>query len=397
MSSTGQCTYPNLVRGTQCSDNIFYTYNDSCDGYGTCVGKVDMCLKYNVQCDDGVPDCTTIPGQCLRDTGRCVYDFKPQDTPCEDGRAYTVGDQCSNGLCVGQIVNLCSSADCTPQPWDTCHGVGTCVPSTGFCNYPALPNGQPCEDNLPDRAARKPYCIDGVCVGDPYKGDPKYLTVGDGQCVDALGKRMSAQQGDVGEEQECREFCNKDNQCRGYSYAFPVCTLFGTVRNKADKLGWTLLKGDQPPALDIERVLAAGVGEPVFVCRKKHPVGDPTQMPLEVIGFIVGWFGFSVLFILLISWYFRVSLRELATRGQTAVLARYKEANSHVQLKYLEARTMAGGSRKEGAKQNIPQNDLAESSFDDPAVIEGQRPPVEENDERSESEEEEEEDEESEK
>jgi len=39
--------------------------------------------------------------------------------------------------------------------------------------------------------------IDGICIGDPYKRKPKYLTVGEGVCVDAMGKRMPAQQGTI--------------------------------------------------------------------------------------------------------------------------------------------------------------------------------------------------------
>ena len=38
-------------------------------------------------------------------------------------------------------------------------------------------------------------CIDGVCVADRYGKDTKYLTIGAGQCVDKMGKRMPAQQG----------------------------------------------------------------------------------------------------------------------------------------------------------------------------------------------------------
>ncbi|MEC8395408.1 MAG: hypothetical protein VX003_11155, partial [SAR324 cluster bacterium] len=55
------------------------------------------CLQHNVACDTGVADCVYLPGTCMPDTGRCVYDFKPDDTACDDGRSYTVGDLCRKG------------------------------------------------------------------------------------------------------------------------------------------------------------------------------------------------------------------------------------------------------------------------------------------------------------
>ena len=34
--------------------------------------------------------------------GRCIYVNMRDGTQCDDGRAYTVEDQCENGLCVGR-------------------------------------------------------------------------------------------------------------------------------------------------------------------------------------------------------------------------------------------------------------------------------------------------------
>lgn len=166
----------------------------------------------------------------------------------------------------------------------------------------------PCNDG--DKMTQKDMCIDGVCVGDKYNHGPKYLTVGEGQCVDSLGKRMSAQQGDVGEEFTCRDICTLDNQCKGYSYAYPVCTIFGTVRAKTDRAGWTFLAGDNPPALEIERVLKPGVGEPRFVCRKKHGEGDPPLSSFHYIEYVLGWPGFVLLFFLVVGFYFRETIIE---------------------------------------------------------------------------------------
>ena len=141
-------------------------------------------------------------------------------------------------------------------------------------------------------------------MGDKYSHNPNYLTVGEGQCVDSLGKRMAAQQGDVGEEFACKDICTLDNQCKGYSYAYPVCTIFGTVRAKADRPGWTFLAGDNPPALEIERVLKPGVGEPRFVCRKKDVTGDPPLSDFHYVELILGPIGFFILFGVVIIFFF---------------------------------------------------------------------------------------------
>ncbi|CAD7924645.1 unnamed protein product [Amoebophrya sp. A25] len=323
--STGQCIYPNLPRGTECEDNIFYTYNKTCNGMGKCIGLVNMCQQHNIQCRSGVPDCTFLPGQCQPETGRCVYDFRPDDTECDDGRPYTVGDQCQKGLCVGTIVDLCASINCAPVPCvddGGCHDMcyGTCDQASGACKYERKPNGVPCDDRQGNLLARNPRCIDGVCVGDPFHGSPNYRTVGEGQCVDELGFRMNAQQGDVGEESECRQLCTEDNQCKGYSFAFPICTLFGTVRSTTDFAGWNMLEGDQTPALEIQRVLAPKPGEPEFVCRKKDYVGDPESSGFTILNILIGWGGFSAIFGILLAFYFRETICEALIDGKNSML-----------------------------------------------------------------------------
>ena len=56
-----------------------------------------MCDQHGIKCYDGVTDCVELPGTCMSDTGRCRYEFKPDDTACDDGNSYTVGDQCRKG------------------------------------------------------------------------------------------------------------------------------------------------------------------------------------------------------------------------------------------------------------------------------------------------------------
>mmetsp|Transcript_13108 Transcript_13108/g.32020 ORF Transcript_13108/g.32020 Transcript_13108/m.32020 type:complete len:1155 (-) Transcript_13108:693-4157(-) len=372
--STGQCVYPNLAKGTPCEDNIFYTYNKTCNGMGTCVGLVNMCEQHNIQCRAGVPDCTYLPGQCQPETGRCVYEFKTDDTQCDDARPYTVGDQCQKGLCVGTIVDLCASVNCAPVPCQdegTCHDIcfGTCDKATGACIYDRKPNGVSCNDRQPDLDKRQPVCIDGVCVGDPFHGSPKYLTVGEGQCVDTLGFRMNAQQGDVGDEKECKHLCTADNQCKGYSFAFPVCTLFGTVRSTTDMDGWNMLEGDQTPALEIERVLKPGPGEPQFVCRKKAAVGDPESAGFTALSILIGWGGFSTLFGLILAFYFKESIseaifdgRDAASRKHAQMMEKYRASRQvdphfgeEVQLEMVQDQPAAPALEDKSAENQLAQ------------------------------------------
>merc|ERR1719394_2212752 len=103
MKETGKCEYYPMPKGTNCSDGISFTVNDSCDN-GECIGVTDYCKKYNVKCKPLNPTCVT-GGTCHPHTGRCTYDNLPDGTPCDDNRSYTVEDRCEKGLCVGMYVN----------------------------------------------------------------------------------------------------------------------------------------------------------------------------------------------------------------------------------------------------------------------------------------------------
>eukprot|EP00913_Durusdinium_trenchii_P000732 g683.t1 len=85
----GQCMYENRLDGYPCDDGIFYTLNDTCQD-GLCVGIPNYCLGYNVSC---IPLSTClVGGRCNPSTGRCTYDKLPDESPCDDGREYTVQD-----------------------------------------------------------------------------------------------------------------------------------------------------------------------------------------------------------------------------------------------------------------------------------------------------------------
>ncbi|CAD7924643.1 unnamed protein product [Amoebophrya sp. A25] len=320
MPSSGQCAFPNLPKGTACDDGLFFTpaETDKCDGMGTCIGIPDLCQLHRVQCQNADPYCTELPGNCVPETGKCIYNFQPDDTLCDDHRLYTVGDRCSGGICKGVIVDLCSNIQCPAPSNDPCRVAGVCDPATGTCSFPRAAEGTPCGGPSGNgvQTMERGICIEGLCVSDPYGGTPKWLTVGRGQCVDGLGKRMAAIQGDVEDEKECKTHCARDPACMGYNYAFetPVCTQYTTLRSETADVRFAFVPGDLPSALEISRVLALTNGEVDSVCRKKDLYGDPEKKNGFIrlfLEFLEGP-GIIVFLVLTITIWFWVSLKELS-------------------------------------------------------------------------------------
>eukprot|EP00392_Amoebophrya_sp_AT5.2_P012960 g13071.t1 len=312
--SSGHCVFPNLAKGTPCDDGLFYTPSttDKCNGYGTCVGVPDLCEMHNIKCMDADVSCAELPGQCNPDTGKCMYTFKPYNTPCDDGRIYTAGDKCTKGICSGIVVDLCGQITCEAAANDPCRADGECNPATGLCEY---------KNRKADRTPCGPHalCVEGLCVADNFRGNPKWLSVGEGQCADQLGKRMGALQLDVEDENECKELCRGDPSCVAYNYMYesPVCTLYSTIRTESSDSYVAFAAGDFPSALEINRVLMPLPGEVTSICRKKDWHGDGESgwgSAKEFMDFLTN-FGMTVVSVALLTFYFWVSLVEAAKKA----------------------------------------------------------------------------------
>jgi len=186
--------WTNLASGTACNDGNRCTYNDVCNGSGTCGGTAITCTsdqcnarscngtstctvtpKTGSACDDGYActygDTCTSAGGCVGTGITCASDqcntrscngtSTCAVTPltgiaCDDGNACTQTDTCQAGVCTGSNTVVCTALD-------QCHVAGTCDPTTGMCSNPAAPDQTPCNDN--NLCTGGDRCLSGVCTG----------------------------------------------------------------------------------------------------------------------------------------------------------------------------------------------------------------------------------------
>ena len=128
--STGTCSNPNKINGTQCNDTRVCTMADRCME-GICTGTV-TCPALD-QCH--------VAGTCDA-LGGCTAPVKPNGSACNDTSLCTSQDVCTNGLCKGTTTVTCTSAD-------QCHDPGVCDDTTGQCSNPVKPTGSACNDSMP--------------------------------------------------------------------------------------------------------------------------------------------------------------------------------------------------------------------------------------------------------
>lgn len=99
------CDYVNEPNGTPCDDGLFCTQNDVCS-FGTCDGSNTPCPWPSC----GVGFCDEAADACAVNTSSY-----PSGTPCTDGLFCTVADTCDGmGACV-TTPNLCAATTCNPR------------------------------------------------------------------------------------------------------------------------------------------------------------------------------------------------------------------------------------------------------------------------------------------
>jgi hypothetical protein len=115
-NGTEKCAVIHASSATSCNDGSDATYADSCDGAGTCSGTPVSCPASNM-CTSYVPN----------GTATCTASFASTGTGCDDGNASTYGDSCNGaGACSGTRVTCPADTACTT--WSA-NGTATCTPS----------------------------------------------------------------------------------------------------------------------------------------------------------------------------------------------------------------------------------------------------------------------------
>ncbi len=125
--------------GLVCDDGNACTFGTVCTN-GACVGKL-------IDCNDGNP-CTV--DTCDRELG-CLNEPLEDGAPCDDLDACTEHDTCSGGVCAGVGRHCDDGNPCTD---DACDATGECTHTF---------NTAPCEDGDPCTTGE--VCADGVCGG----------------------------------------------------------------------------------------------------------------------------------------------------------------------------------------------------------------------------------------
>lgn len=137
----GSCIYQ--WNTASCNDGNACTENDTCF-QGACAGTPKSCNDNNVCTLDG---CN--PGLL----NGCYHENN--DFPCEDPDPCTVGDVCSNGVCVAGT----GQKDC--NDWNDCT-LDNCTPGVG-CTHAAVVAS--CEDG--DACTQGDYCASKECISGP--------------------------------------------------------------------------------------------------------------------------------------------------------------------------------------------------------------------------------------
>ncbi len=138
--------------GTTCSDGLFCTNGDACDGQGACKAGAA------VDCSSLTGACST--GSCDESAKQCVSTFKPASTSCSDGLVCTTGDHCDGkGGCAAGTAVTCTGTACAPA---------SCVESSQGCKTSMAGVGSVCDDS--NACTQLDACNgSGLCVG----GSPK--------------------------------------------------------------------------------------------------------------------------------------------------------------------------------------------------------------------------------
>ena len=229
---TSTSAYTPLAAATSCSDGMFCSVGDACDGSGTCTPTgmrdcadalsctMDGCNEATDACENPITDGCVIAGQCVAQeannpnnncqaciptVSRTAYSPKPAASVCDDGQFCTVSDQCDgNSVCAGTARACADSAACTDD---------TCNEATDQCDY-TLTTG---------------CLIGGVCVADGANNPSN-------ECQACTPSSSTSAYSNKAAASACNDtlFCTTADTCDGNG----VC-VGGPARNCDDALACT--------------------------------------------------------------------------------------------------------------------------------------------------------------
>lgn len=135
-----------LPNDRPCDDGDACTQGDRCEA-GACLPGAPLVCGDGNDCTDDV--CDPLSG--------CLY--PPNDLPCDDGDACSLGDRCEAGACLPGAGRV----DCGHLDQD-CQ-IGVCRPADGACQPQALPDGGECgERRCLELRWLRGACLAGACT-----------------------------------------------------------------------------------------------------------------------------------------------------------------------------------------------------------------------------------------
>ncbi len=178
------CIHPFIDDDTPCDDGNACTLVDTCQS-GTCVGGQDK------NCSDG-NQCTS--DECVLETGICINNDLPLQTPCEDGDLCTENDFCMRGMCFMGNQKICDDFNiCTT---DFC--------LDGICLH--TNNSLSCDDL--DDCTENDFCLNGVCQGTPIVCDDDNICTDDECTAGTCQSTANANPCDDGDECTVNDTCS---------------------------------------------------------------------------------------------------------------------------------------------------------------------------------------------
>ena len=161
-SSVGQCqngacflseyTCPSCTQDSDCTP---LTEGDKCIGTFVCNATTQQCERTAGSQTICTADSPCMSAACDPNTGLCVELPRPDGWVCHDGDICTLEDRCVNGVCTSNAGLICPSQE------STCLST-TCNPTSG-CTQSNL-SQVPCDDG--SGCTGNDTCQDGLCVGD---------------------------------------------------------------------------------------------------------------------------------------------------------------------------------------------------------------------------------------